>query len=83
MRVTIECHGVFRSLCGAEYTVEIDNGNATVGDALTALADAVPETADHLPRTACAAGDTLVDRDTMVEDGDRLALIPPVSGGQK
>lgn len=81
MRVIIECHGVFGGLCGPERAVELAVARATVADVLAALADEVPETAVHLPRTACAVGDALVARDTEVGDGDRVALIPPVSGG--
>lgn len=81
MRITIECHGVFGGLCGPECAVEVADERATVADALAALEAEVPEVAGHLPRTACALGDELVTRDTELGDGDRLALIPPVSGG--
>lgn len=83
MRVIIECNGVFSGLCGPERTVEISGARATVADALAALEAEVPEAAAHLPRTACALGDALVSRDTELGDGDRLALIPPVSGGSE
>mgnify|MGYP005999972049 CR=1 FL=1 len=61
-----------------QVTVE---GHATVADVLEALAAELPDMVAHLPRTACARGDTLVPRDEPVDDGDHLALIPPVSGG--
>ena len=82
MRVTIECYGIFRSLCGGdEYPIEVAGDDVTVAAVLDALAAEVPGTADHLPRTACALGDRLVERDETIADGARVALIPPVSGG--
>ena len=31
--------------------------------------------------TLCAVNETYVPRDTLLKDGDRLALIPPMAGG--
>lgn len=81
MRIAVECHGVFRGLCGPELTLDLPGSRATVAEALRALAVQVPEAAAYLDRTACAVGDELVGRDRGLTDGDRVALIPPVSGG--
>lgn len=81
MRISVECHGVLVEVCGAERELTLDAGTATVADALAALTAQVPTLHVHLPRAAVARGDELVGRDAAVVDGDRLALIPPVSGG--
>ncbi|MDT0634119.1 MoaD/ThiS family protein [Spectribacter hydrogenoxidans] len=81
MQVTVEGHGVLAPICGDQYRVELPVRQATVADVLEALAAELPDMVAHLPRTACAKGDTLVQRDDAVADGDHLALIPPVSGG--
>jgi molybdopterin synthase sulfur carrier subunit len=70
-------------------TVEVAVDGDTVGDALDALLDARPalsgrvltedgELRDHV--NLLRNGDA-VDTDAPVEEGDELALFPPVSGG--
>ncbi len=82
MQIILECHGVFRSLCGSdEQALELPGDRASIAEVLDALAEHTPETAKHLPRTACALGDRLAEREETVRNGDRVALIPPVSGG--
>lgn len=54
---------------------------ATAGDALDALAARVPAVAERLAVLALAIGDRYANRAAVLQDGDELALIPPVSGG--
>ena len=82
MRVMVECHGPLADLCGGlEQAVEGLMPGADVAEVLAALAARVPDIAETLRYTAVARGDVLVSRAEPVWDGDRLALIPPVSGG--
>lgn len=84
MKVTLECFGRYRELCGGqEISLTLDGERASVDSVKAALAKAVPMTAEWLPRTAVARGDQLVQGEVEVEDGERLALIPPVSGGAR
>lgn len=81
MRIEITGHGKLKRLlgdtpCAFELPLE-----STVIDALNRLAERLPDLAVQLPQTACALGDSLVPRDRILQDGDVLALIPPVSGG--
>ena len=48
---------------------------------LDALADAIPALGEYLETTAVAQGDRLLLRTEELEDGTRLALLPPVAGG--
>ena len=50
-------------------------------DALTQLAEQLPQIHDNLERCACAVGDQLVHRDLIIQDKMTIALLPPVAGG--
>ena len=50
-------------------------------DALTQLAEQLPQIHDNLERCACAVGDQLVHRDLIIQDTMTIALLPPVAGG--
>ena len=81
MRVTIECYGASQRWCGAEL-VNLDLGEAaTVADALRRLAERYPELAARRDTLAVAIGDDIVAGSRELNEGERLALIPPVSGG--
>jgi molybdopterin converting factor subunit 1 len=63
-------------------SVELDlSPGATVADAMTLLADSESELVAWLPKVAPAVNREYVSRDRILNDGDELALIPPVSGG--
>jgi molybdopterin converting factor small subunit len=55
--------------------------NATVGDALAALARDYPPISRYRTRLATAVNLDYVGPDHCLCDGDELAVIPPVSGG--
>ncbi len=81
MRITVECHGASQRWCGAEL-VNLDLGEAaTVADALGRLAERYPELALRRDTVAVAIGDDIVAVTHELSDGERIALIPPVSGG--
>ena len=81
MEIMIDCYGVTARLTGgAELMLGLPPG-ARVGDALDALATRWPDLAKVLPGCACAVGDAVVSRDRALRADERLALLPPVSGG--
>lgn len=81
MRITIECYGASQRWCGAEL-INLDlSGNATVADALDHLAERYAEVAARRDTLAVAIGDEIVPPGRLLAEQDRLALIPPVSGG--
>lgn len=80
IKISVECYGVLRELCGAQITLPLPAGG-TVEDLLQKLGDEFPATWVHLPGLACAQGDALVSRHFELKDEDRVALLPPVSGG--
>jgi molybdopterin converting factor small subunit len=81
MRITIECYGASQRWCGAEL-INLDLRNsATVADALDHLAERYPELAARQETLAVAIGDEIVPPGRLLAEDDRMALIPPVSGG--
>lgn len=80
MRIEVQFWGVLRRLAGADHrSVDMPSG-ATVAQLAEALAvDAA--LAAELERCAFARGATLVPRSGPLEDGDQIAVLPPVSGG--
>ena len=81
MDVVVDCYGVAARLSGgAQHVVRVPPG-ARVADALVALAARWPELGAILPACACAIGDAVARRDHALRAGERLALLPPVSGG--
>lgn len=81
MRITVECHGASQRWCGAEL-ISLDLvAAATVQDALHHLGERYPELAARRATVAVAIGDEIVAASRVLLDGERIALIPPVSGG--
>ena len=54
---------------------------ATVQTAIASLTERFPALQDRLGRVMYAVNQQYSDRTTILEPGDELALIPPVSGG--
>ncbi|MDP9142302.1 MAG: MoaD/ThiS family protein [Pseudomonadota bacterium] len=74
MQIAVQCYGVTSRLAGASsLMLQLAESSA--------LADRYQALAPTLPRCACALGDVIVKRTAMLNDGDELALLPPVAGG--
>ncbi len=80
MRIEVSFWGVTRRLAGADaLALELPEA-ATVAIAAERLAGH-GELASELDRCAFAIGATLVARSHVLDEGDQLAVLPPVSGG--
>lgn len=80
MRIEVSFWGVTRRLAGADaLALELPEA-ATVAIAAERLAEH-GELASELDRCAFAIGSTLVARSHVLDEGDQLAVLPPVSGG--
>lgn len=78
----IEVYGILRRLAHTDsIKLEVEPGEYSVQQLLDRLARKYPDMADVLDKTACAINDELVTRDHNISSDQRLALIPPVSGG--
>jgi MoaE-MoaD fusion protein len=56
--------------------------DATVGDVLAHLENRYPRLRDYRPVVLTAVNEEYVDQRARVQDGDELAIFPPVSGGE-
>lgn len=81
MTITFELHGALVRLFGRDEVTLTLPPDATLEAALGQLAEGAPDAWSALERCACALEDRLVFRTQTLEDGMRLALLPPVAGG--
>jgi molybdopterin synthase catalytic subunit len=81
IRVRARLFAIQRELVGArEVPLELPDG-ATIEDAWSALVGLHPGLAPGRSAVRFARNAEYADPDTVLEDGDELAIIPPVSGG--
>lgn len=65
----------------AKLTLTLDDG-ASVQDAKSALTERYPHAAAAIRAAIAAVNEEFAQADVILQDGDTLALFPPVSGGQ-
>lgn len=80
MQVRVLLFGALREVAASCTPLNLPDG-ATAGDLLAALAAQHPEVAAMQPSLALAVNQEYARRDTVLRDGDEVALLPPVSGG--
>ena len=81
MRIRVRLFAIQRELAGArEVGLDLVDG-ATVADAWDALVAQHPALAPGRDFVRFARNGTYADASTTLEDGDEVAMIPPVSGG--
>lgn len=83
VRVTVRLFARLRELVGdAELTREVPEGS-TAQDAWNALARDYPAVAEYARSASCAVNESYARWTTMLNDGDEVAFLPPVSGGSQ
>ena len=81
MTVRVRLFAVLRDRAGVGQTaLELPDG-ATVSQARDLILRQYPALSDQLGRCRYAVNLSYENADTVLHDGDELALIPPVSGG--
>ena len=81
MRVTVLLFARLRELAGAgEIACDVAPG-ATVGDVWRDVTARHPALAPFAGAVSCAVNDDFARAGAAVHDGDRVAFLPPVSGG--
>ena len=81
MIVTVRLFATYRDLLGEEeILLDLDDG-AMVGDALALLKEQFPELVNQGYSPLTAVNLEHVSKRHVLEEGDELAIFPPVSGG--
>lgn len=81
MHITVRFFAILKDRAGVgETSLELPTGS-TVGDAVVLLVKQFPKIECDVKRIALAVNRAYEKSDEVLNDGDELALIPPVSGG--
>ncbi len=80
MQIRIRCFALLRELAVDREERSLPDG-ATVADAWTDLAARFPAVADHRPYVRAARNGAYTAWEAPLADGDEIAFLPPVSGG--
>ena len=82
MRIRVKLYGELRGITGlGELELDLPGEALTVGAAVEALTRRFPALKPALQTVAYAVGDQIVPLSHPLEEGQELALLPPVSGG--
>lgn len=82
MRVTVQLFARLRELAGESEIVCDVSAGATVDDVWHELVARHPDLAPFAGAVSSAVNEEFARRATPVSDGDTVAFLPPVSGGQ-
>ena len=81
MTIRVKLFAILRDKAGvAETPIELRAG-ATVADAIESVAARHRDLRPYLGRAAAAVNLSRTANETVLQDNDELALLPPVSGG--
>lgn len=81
MRITVRCFAGCKDAVGSSsVSVEFPEGT-TVGEAFAGMIESYPALAGYDSSVMLAVNREYAGRQAVLEDGDELACIPPVSGG--
>ena len=79
--VTVRFFARYAELAGCESTAVAVPRAATVNDVLARVRETLPGARALPPRPLAALNQRQVKLDALVNDGDEVALLPPLSGG--
>lgn len=83
MKVTVRFFATYRDVAGKpQIEMEMDDG-ASLGDLLERLYDTYPKLKKWSESIICSVNRKYADDDKVLEPGDEVALLPPVSGGAR
>jgi len=81
MRIRVKLFAILRDQAGqSETSLELPEG-ATVQQARKNLMESLPAIASYMDRVAFAINLSYARPESVLHDGDELAVLPPVSGG--
>ena len=80
-KVSVRFFARYAELAGCEWSAVNVSTPATVADVIAKVRDAFPGTQALPARPLAALNRRQVKLDAAVQDGDEVALLPPLSGG--
>ena len=81
MRIHVRLFALLKDRAGSDH-IELNlPEKSTIATAVEQLRHRIPALADHLNHIAFALNRSYTQSNTPLQEGDELALIPPVSGG--
>ena len=83
MRVRVRMFGGLAERAEREMTMDLPGADPTAGDVVRAVRDAHPDARGILKRISIAVNRELAHGERRLEDGDEVALLPPVAGGAR
>lgn len=83
MRVTVRLFARLRDITGSSELVRDVPRGATVATVWQALATEFPELASYRSSISSAVNADYAKMQTAVQEGDEIAFLPPVSGGER
>lgn len=81
MRITIRFFALLKDRAGTDRLELNLPDKSTIATAVEQLRQSLPTLAENLNHIAFALNRSYTQSNTPLQDGDELALIPPVSGG--
>ena len=81
MQVHVQFYSYFKDLTGCSELLEILPAGSTLGDLHQLLAEKFPKLASMQKSTLTAVGLEYRRADYLLQEGDQVALFPPVQGG--
>ena len=81
MRVTVRLFARLRDIAGASELARDLAPGATIGDVWRELAHEFPELANYECSISTAINADYTRMDQVLDEGDEVAFLPPVSGG--
>lgn len=80
INVKIECFGAIERLLPNDLSLGIES-EMSITDVLDYIVRAYPEASKMLERCACAIGEDIIPRQTILTSDSTVVLLSPVAGG--
>ncbi len=81
MKIKLKFFGQLRELAKLQETEIEVRVDATVNDLKGIVAERFPSLRAHLKVVSVAVNNEYAAKETILKDGDEVALLPPISGG--